>query len=92
MSKATMAPEKTPEKDLESPVYNEGDRVWFVSLLRSFHMRPGDRVAGTVMFVFEALGMRIHRIRLDVCWLGEKDPQYLKIVGNVTVREMRPLL
>ena len=84
---AALAPEKASETNWEKVWYEECDRVlWIAVLNHRPYMSPGDRLSGTVISAFNAAGMRIYRIRLDLRWLKERDPlqdEAQMIVGNV---------
>lgn len=67
--------------------YDVGDRVLFHSFFKLSGIKSGDKVPGTVISVFEAQGIHIHRIELDIKnATGQKT-----IVGNVHNREITPI-
>ena len=90
MSKTVLALESEKE-----PVYEVGDRVLFVVLVNDpGYMKPGDKISGTIISVFEACGMRIYRIELDMRWDVERHPREKGakiIVGNLYSRQIRSL-
>ena len=80
-------------QDCEDVVYKIGDRVFFVAIFNDpGYMKPGDKIPGTIISVFEAAGIRIHRIELDIRWSRRRHPQYdgrKMVVGNIFARYIR---
>jgi len=71
--------------------YKVGDRVIFTVLFNNpGHEKPGDKITGTVITVFNNAGVPTYRIRLDVLWNKRMDRLCGKpiIVGNVTEGSM----
>lgn len=75
--------------------YAVGERVaWRARVNNPHHYRPGEKVAGTVIAVFENGGRPAYRIELDIAWNATAPDMPLGrriVVGNVRGGSLKTL-